>query len=85
VEDNGDAAMAALDRVKANSLGDRHAGDGSDTRVRVATESRFTVEYELGGRRGNLEGRVKDAMQQAGTPNLPVEIEFDARPGGPAR
>jgi hypothetical protein len=51
----------------------------------AADASRFTVEYELNGRRGSLEGRVKDAARQPGSSNLPVEIEFDVRPGGPSR
>jgi hypothetical protein len=51
----------------------------------AADASRFTVEYELNGQRGILDGRVKDAARQPGSSNLPVEIEFDVRPGGPSR
>jgi hypothetical protein len=51
----------------------------------AADSSRFTVEYELNGHRGLLVARVKDAVHQPGTSNLPVEIEFDVRPGGPSR
>jgi len=45
--------------------------------------SRFTVEYELHGKRGVFEGRVKDIINP--TSNLRVEFDFDIRPGGPSR
>jgi hypothetical protein len=45
--------------------------------------SRFTVEYELRGSRGVLEGRVRDIAKQ--TTNVTVEIDFDVRSGGPSR
>jgi hypothetical protein len=48
-----------------------------------ADASRFTVEYELAGKRGVLEGRVKDIINP--TSNLRVEFEFEIRPGGPSR
>lgn len=48
--------------------------------------SRFTMEYEILGKRGVIEGRVTDADDYDGTPRtLPTKVEMSAREGDPRR
>lgn len=47
--------------------------------------SRFTVEYELNGRRGILKGRVTDSNKPPGASNLTVDMELEYQRGDPTR